>query len=153
MSGGELLFLSEPTTPKGAVHLCEVLGAKLLAKCFLFFTKEGCGMGTRLASLGLLLCDKLVTASLKLSTGNLAILGLEMGLSFIVNTPGVLAAHGFTSFLNPTLDLSLAVLCGSLLLDEGPLTGMFIPSANTGDSWLVAFHAELPVLPALNLVP
>ena len=36
MSGGELLFLSEPTTPEGVAHLCKISGAKLLGKCFLF---------------------------------------------------------------------------------------------------------------------
>ena len=110
-------------------------------------------MGTRLDGLRLLLCIKLTTSSLKLSTGNLAILGLEVGLSFIVNTLGVFAAHSFTSFLNLAPDLGLVILRGTLLLDEGPPIGMFIPSANTGDSWLVAFHAKLPALPVPNPVP
>ena len=51
----ELLFLSEPTTPEGVAHLCKISGAKLLGKCFLFFTKKGCVMGTRVDRLGLLL--------------------------------------------------------------------------------------------------
>ena len=55
MSGGELLFLSEPTTPEGVAHLCKISEAKLLAKCFLFFTEEGYVMGTRVDGLGLLL--------------------------------------------------------------------------------------------------
>ena len=134
MRGGVVIYLSKPSTHEEVALLGKISEAKFLAKCFLYrlWVHGEMGLGCYLTS---------NTTSLKLSTSNLAILGLEVGLSLIVNTLRVFEAHDFTSFLNSAPILGLASLHGKLLLDEGPPTGMLVPFAKTGVSWLMEFHA------------